>query len=386
MCKLGGPSVANPVSAAGACSTVTAMTPAEIVDRRLRAQAAVASSYARPADVVRWLCAVQAQDYAGSLWGIGLRTKGATEALVERAIAERAIVRTWPMRGTLHFVMAEDIRWITGLLAPRVVQRAAARHRQLDLDERAFTKSRAILEKALVGGKSLTRPEAYDLLRRSGIAPDGQRGIHILIVLAMRGILCFGPRRGRQPTFVLLDEWIPKSRVLERDEALGELARRYFASHGPATLSDFAWWTGLNLGEAKHSVAIAGDAVVREGGAPYWTAPSTARAPAKRAAAKNGGAPLAHLLPSYDEYTVAYRDRSAFLDPIHAKRTGNGIFSPIVLYGGRIIGTWRRQAKRDCVIVAADLIGRQGRAERRALDDAVQRYGEFVGLVAELAT
>ena len=208
----------------------------DVLRRRLRGHHLVTPRFARPADVVNWLCAVQAQDYLGSLWGIGLRTASGTESDVERAIADRTIVRSWPMRGTLHFVAADDIRWMLHLLTPRIALRGAARRRQLDLDTPALVRSRNRLEKALSGGNALTRPQAYRVLEEAGIATADQRGLHILLELGMQGVLCFGPRAGRQPTFVLLDEWVPTSRSLDRDDALGELARRYFTSHGPATV------------------------------------------------------------------------------------------------------------------------------------------------------
>jgi hypothetical protein len=329
----------------------------------------------RPAEVVRWLGAVQAQDYAGSLWGIGLRTARAGESDVEHAIADRSIVRTWPMRGTLHFVAAGDVRWMVALLAPRVLARTAGRRRQLGLDAATLAKSRTRLEKALAGGGAMTRPEIYALLERSGISTKDQRGIHVLAHLAMQGVLCFGERRGRQPTFVLLDEWLPPSPSVARDEALGELTRRYFTSHGPATVDDFAWWSGLPLGDARRGLEVAGKALVRTNveARTYWSAPS-------RATPRRGC--VAHLLPAYDEYTVAYRDRGAFLDAAHVERTRNGIFSSVVTLDGRIAGTWRRWATRDRLVVTIDLFDRPSRAAHRALETVVKRYAEFLALPA----
>jgi hypothetical protein len=268
-----------------------------------------------PAAVVDWFGAVQAQDYAAALWALGLRSH-ATRAEVESVIAKGTIVRTWPMRGTLHFVMAKDARWMTKMLAPRVIKRAGARHRSLDLDAATFARAEKILSRALEGGKSLTRPEAYQTLARAGLTPEGQRGIHMLANLSMHGVLCIGPHRGKQPTFVLCDEWLPKGRDLDGDEALGELARRYFTSHGPATERDFAWWTGLNLGEARRAIEIAGK--IRD--------------------AKPTRAKMAALLPPFDEYTVAYKDRS----PIGMAAGVANIMAPVVIVDGKVAGTWKR--------------------------------------------
>jgi hypothetical protein len=291
------------------------MSRTDPIAARLVAHRLVGEAFSDVAAVVDWFGAVQAQDYAGSLWALGLRSN-ATRADVEAAIAKGTIVRTWPMRGTLHFVTAKDARWITKMLAPRVIKRAGARHRSLGLDDDTFVRAEKILSRALEGGKSLTRPEAYRTLAAAKIAPDGQRGIHILANLSMRGVLCIGPHRSKQPTFLLCDEWLPKGRALEGDEALGELARRYFTSHGPATERDFSWWTGLNLGEARRAIDIAG----------------------KIAEPKPTRAKMAALLPPFDEYTVAYRDRSAI-----GLRDGiANLMSPIVIVDGKFAGTWKR--------------------------------------------
>lgn len=353
--------------------TTTRMTRRELVRARLATQRLTGAPFASVAAAVAWFGAVQAQDYRAALWGIGQRVRGATEAVVERAISTRAIVRTWPMRGTLHLLASADVHWITRMLAPRVIARAAGRHRELGLDSRTFTKARGVLERALAGGDVTTRDELYALLARNRIAPTGQRGIHILGMLAMQGVLCCGPHRGRQPTFTLLDEWVAPPPARDRDDALGELARRYFTSHGPATLADFAWWTGLPLGDARRAHALAKPDLeeITAGGQPCSWVPSRRR----------DAGPAVHLLPPYDEYTVAYRDRSAILDPAHAEHSGNGIFSPVIAIAGKIAGTWTREIRRDRVVVRAKLLSPAARAPLAA---AVARYGAFHGRAGEL--
>ena len=347
------------------------MTRAALARTRLSVQRLVGAPFPTVAAAVAWFGAVQAQDYRAALWGIGQRVRGATEADVERAIANRAIVRTWPMRGTLHLVAAADIHWITRLLAPRAIARAAGRHRELGLDARTFARARAVFAKELAGGVTRTRDELYALLANHRISPAGQRGIHILAMLAMQGLVCFGPHRGKQPTFTLLDDWIPPPPPRDRDDALRELATRYFTSHGPATLADFAWWTGLPVGHARHAVALASlDELAVGGTAHYWAA---SRRPA--------AGPRVHLLPPYDELTVAYRDRSAVLDPAHAEATRNGIFSPVIVVDGRIVGTWTREMTRHRIVVRASLLRR---VAAPGLDAAVARFGAFHGRSAEL--
>ncbi len=347
----------------------------EIVRRRLGSQRLIGPALAGPAEVVRWFGAVQAQDYPGAMWGIAQRTRAAGEADVERAIARRAVVRSWPMRRTLHLVAAADLRWMLRHLASRMLRGMAGRHRQLGLEPGDFARAGRLLERALGGGRQLTRAETYQALARGGVAPDGQRGIHLIAGLAMEGLLCFGPRRGKQPTLVLLDEWLPPAPVPAREEALAELARRYLTSHGPATAADLAWWAGLPLGEARAAIAAAGPRfAVRDG-----YAGGAAPRPRK-------GAATAHLLPPWDEYTVAYRDRSAVVDPALADATRGGIFAPVVVLDGRVAGIWRRKLTRGALEITAELVAEPGAAHRRALAAAAARLGDFHRLPVSLTT
>ena len=350
----------------------------EVARLRLHNQGVGEGRFKKPADVVRWFGAVQAQDYLGSLWALGLRMPGAVEAEVERAVAERSIVRTWPLRGTLHFVAAGDVRWMLELLGARTVARAAGRYRRLGLDEATFDKSRRLLALALGGGRQLTRPELAAALERGGVATDGQRLIHLLNRSALEGLTCYAARRGKQFTFALLDEWVPAAERLSRGEALAELARRYFRSHGPATLEDFVWWSSLTRTDARAGLEAASPRLLREviGGQTYWLPPSTAAA--------GGARPAAHLLPAFDEYTVAYKDRAAVLHPSHAGRANaaGAVLGPTILLDGEAVGTWKRTLKMGSVSIETDLwTTLKGRA-RSALDEAAQRYGEFVGLTA----
>jgi hypothetical protein len=352
------------------------VTDAEIRRRRLARQKLGGQGLGSPAEVVRWLGAVQAQDYRGALWGIAQRTRGASEADVERAIAERRVVRSWPMRRTLHLVAAGDLRWMLRHLASRMIRGMAGRWRQLGLEAADLARAGRLIERALEGGRQLTRAEIYQALAVGGVSPAGQRGIHLVSALAMQGLVCFGPHRGKQPTFVLLEEWLPAAPVLERDEAMAELALRYVASHGPATAADLAWWAGLPLGEARRAIEAARPRVaVRDGYAIAASGPRAGRA-----------APSAHLLPPWDEYTVAYRDRSAIVDPAVAESVRGGIFAPVVVLDGRVAGTWRRRISRRAVEITAELIEPPGAAHRRALAAAAERLGAFCGQPAALTT
>jgi len=342
---------------------------------RLTNQHVVRPTFDDPADVVHWLGAVQAQDYLGALWAIGLRTRRATEASVEDAIARRAIVRTWPMRGTLHFVAARDVRWMTRLLAPRVVAGARARHRQLALDAAVFAKSARVAERALAGGKVMRRDALYGEWNAAGIATHDSRGLHLLGYLAQTGVLCFGPRDGRQHTFALLDDWLPPARDLERDVALGTLARRYFASHGPATVHDFAWWSGLTVTEARAGLESVRSELVSEevSGRTLWHAEGRSF---------RGRRDAVYVLPAWDEFTVGYRDRTDILDPKYAVRVnaGGGVLKPVIVARGEVVGTWQRTITRQRVRVTPSFFRKVGRTDRATLDDAVARYARFLGL------
>jgi hypothetical protein len=331
------------------------------------------------ADVVRSLGAVQAQDYLGALWALGLRNKRSTEASVEAAIERRAIIRTWPMRGTLHFVAAEDARWMLPLLTPRVIAGAASRYRQLGLDGAVFARSARVAERAMRGGKCVRRETMYALWNDAGIATHDSRGLHILGYLAQAGLICFGPRDGKQHTVTLLEEWLPPTSALARDEALGALARRYVTSHGPASVHDFAWWSGLTVTDARaglESVAseLESDVV---GGRTLWFSAT----PAVRAG--SGGA---YLLPAWDEYTVAYRDRTDVLDAKYAARVnaGGGVLKPVVVVRGEVVGTWQRTISKGRVTVRPALFKRLDRADWDALEKAASKYGRFLGHPANI--
>ncbi len=323
---------------------------------------------------------MQAQDYLGSLWAIGQRTLSSTMADVERAIADRSIVRTWPMRGTLHVVPAHDVRWMLELLTPRVLARNRARlKRDFSIDGDVLAKSRRVLERVFRNDHVLTRDSVYAELERAGIAANKQRGLHILWWLAQEGFVCLGPREGKQHTVVLLDDWIPRSRETHPEEARAMLAERFFRSHGPATRRDFAWWSGLPLRDATtavESVCARLDAVECDGER-YWHCPRTGN--------RTRTGTRVHLLPPFDEYTVAYKERASIIHPSYAKRgvVGFGIMSPCVLIDGKVFGTWGRKISTTSVTVGPAIWPERRPELQKELSRAVERYGNFLGLTAE---
>ena len=356
------------------------MTILDIAYKRLYNQHIASRTLEKPDQVVEWMGAVQAQDYLGALWAVGLRTRDANEEDVKKAIADKTIVRTWPMRGTLHFVAAADVRWMLDLLTPRIIAGSEWRDKQLELNDRIFARSKELFVSALEGGKQLPRDAMYGLLEAAHISTTGGRGLHILSRLAQEGVICFGAREGKQQTFALLDEWAPKARKLARDEALAELARRYFTSHGPASLQDFAWWSGLKTADARAGLEMVKQHLVQEvsDGQTYWLDSSMPT--------PKDGSPTAYLLPAFDEYTVAYKDRSAVLNPSYTKQVyaGNGIFYPAIVIDGQIVGTWKRTLKRSAVVITPSPFARLNEAETRAFAVAASRYGEFLGQEEQL--
>ncbi|MBO0724005.1 MAG: AlkZ family DNA glycosylase [Blastocatellia bacterium] len=352
------------------------MTSSDIANLRLRNQHIAGARSERPADVVARMGAVQAQDYLGALWAVGLRMRNAVEADIERALADRTIIRTWPMRGTLHFVAAADARWMLELMTPRIVANNAQRLlRQFDLDENAFARSKELFERALEGGKRLARTAMCKVLEEGGVSAANQRGLHILWRLAQDGVICFGAREGKQQTFALLDEWAPKAKRMPRDESLAELARRYFTSRGPATLRDFAWWSGLTKADVSAGLEMVKQSLTQEtvNGQSYWLAspPPATKDPSQSV----------YLLPAFDEYTIAYKDRSAVLDPAYTKlaNSGNGIFYPTIVVNGQVVGTWKRTLKKDSLAISTSPFEKLKRAETNAINEAASLYGKFLG-------
>ncbi len=352
---------------------------ASIRRRRLLSQHISDGSFETPRDVVACLGAVQAQDYLGALWAVGLRMRNAIESDVEAALADRSIVRTWPMRGTLHFVAAEDVRWMLALLAPRIIDHHTGRlKKEYELDESVFRRSRKLFVKALEGGRQLSRDAMYQVLERARVPTARQRGLQILWRLAHEGLICFAAREGRQQTFALLDEWIPQTKAISRAEGLAELATRYFTSRGPATLADFVWWSGLAPSEAKGPLEGASH-LEREviDGTTYWASPSASTVKSRRAAA--------YLLPAFDEYTIAYKDRRALLDAEFASEVnaGNGL-KPVIIVDGKVAGTWKRTLMRDAVVVTPTPFMILDRPKQRAVERAAKQYGMFLQLPVEL--
>ena len=353
------------------------MTSFDIARLRLHNERLIGSPFEKPEDVVEWLGAVQAQDYAGAKWGIGQRVKNCLDADVDEAYARGKILRTHVMRPTWHFVMPADIRWMLELTAPRVNAAMASYNRKLELDDAIFKRSKAAFVKALEGGKHLTRKELAEVLQEAGIIAAGQRLAHIVMRAELDAVICSGALRGKQHTYMLLEDRALQAKSLTREDALTELTRRYFTSHGPALVRDFAWWSGLTMADAKVGIELAGSGLLREviGDKTYWFAPSTTPTKVKD--------PTIHLLPNYDEYLIAYRDHSASLiapTNMDSAALYDMLARHIVVLNGRVIGGWRGTNKKNEVHIETKLLTPLTGAQAEGVHTAAERYSRFLGL------
>ena len=350
-----------------------------VIDWRLLSQKVIGQRFESPPQVVSWLGGVQAQDYQWAKWSIGLRTAECTDEGVERAIENRQIVRTWMFRGTLHFVAAEDLSWLTALLAPGTIRRNARRYRQLELDDEAFTRSQNVIPEAIEADGPLTRAELKVHLEKEGISAQGQQLPYLLQRAALDGLICQGPQHASEPTYVLVSDWVGEQPTLEPAEALQTLAKRYLRSHGPATQRDFAWWAGLTAAEARSALQSASGAVpVEADGVQYWAMgdPSPTDVPE-----------CGHLLPRFDEWLFGYRERSLVVAAADAKRVSasGGMPKPTVMVNGEIAGTWSYRLRKDEMTVSIRPFRNLESRERELIDRAARELSRFSSVTVKVS-
>jgi hypothetical protein len=354
----------------------------KIASTRLANQQIAGSAFTKVNELIRHMGAIQAQDYAMAKWAIGKRLPHATDDSVEAAIAKGEILRIHLLRPTWHLVAADDIHWLLALTAPNIAASMRSRHNDLGLTMPVIMKCNRIIEKALATRGALTRDEIAHLLMNKGIpTTDNNRLSHILLCAELEGLVCSGPRRGTALTYALLAERVPVRATLTREEALAETARRYFTSRGPATIGDFVWWSGLHVGEAKRAVELVRRSLTSEvvGPSTYWCGDSDVHT-------KDGGRGV-HLLPAFDEYLIAYKDRSAVLPKAHQQRTvsSNGIFRPIVVVDGEVAGLWRRTTVNRDLIVQVDLFNKKAVPRAmRAIERECKMLAGYLGRDVEV--
>jgi hypothetical protein len=341
-----------------------------VTRQRINAQHLTNTSFSTPGDVLSWMGAIQAQDFAAAKWAISIRMKSSAEAEIEQAFNDGEILRTHILRPTWHFVHPKDIRWMLALTSPRVHAVNGYYYRQSGLDKSVFQKSNDIIAKVLKGGKQLTRTELNDTLLENKI-PTQKLGLSFTIMQAeLDGIICSGPRKGKQFTYMLLDERVPATSEITRDEALVELTKRYFQSHGPAQMQDFVWWSSLTVAEAKKGIENSGLKKEVIDNKTYWYV--------KKSEESNGK--TAFLLPPFDEYFVAYKNKSDILDERYKKHMnfGGGMISGAILISGVVVGTWKRTLRKDGVIINLQPFTKFTDSELELVKEAADKYGSFL--------
>lgn len=352
------------------------MNKAGIIAHRLINQQIAGTVFKTPQQIVGWLGAMQAQEYALSKWAIGLRLPGSTDASVEKAFNEGKILRTHLLRPTWHFVCPEDIRWMLKLTAPRIHIANGFMCRKLGLDDKLLKKAATVFAKTLKDGNYMTRNALNEELKKNKIDCEGHHLSHIMMYAELEGIVCSGPRQGKQFTYALLEERAGKGKELNREESITELTKRYFKSRGPATIKDFTTWSGLTVKDAKAGIHALDKHFIREmiGGLEYIFPEPEAK--------KQAGGLSTFLMPDYDEYGMGYKDRSAIFNDARYKShvsRGNPVFNRMIIIDGVIEGTWQRTLKQDRPVVETFPFGKLSAAKEKKMKQAVQRYLKFTG-------
>ncbi len=349
------------------------MEPSLITSHRLFNQQITAPQFATTKELVGWMGAMQAQDFQMAKWAVGLRLPHSTDLEIETAFNNGEIIRTHLMRPTWHLVSADDIYWMLELTAPQIKSQSKSRNRDLGLTEEVIKASRKVLEKALQGKRALTRDEIGNHLAQSGISPEGQRLPHILMEAEIERLICSGPVVAKKQTYMLLEERVPKKHLYPKEEALALLAKKYFSSHGPATLADFIWWSGLRISDARKALEIIKPTLcsAEADQETYWFPEPVLN--------HSSRSDSVFLLPAFDEYLIAYRNRSAAITLDHHTKaiSNNGVFRPIIVVNGHISGLWKRSYNKNSVVIELDHFRPHNKKEVQLIEKASEKYGYF---------
>ena len=350
------------------------MTSSEIIKLRLSNQQLTETKFTKPQELVSWMGAIQSQDYAMAKWAIGLRLPGSDDTIIENAFNEGKILRTHVLRPTWHFVTPHDIRWMLDLTAPRILSSLAHNDRHLSLDKKLLKKSNDVLGKALEGGIQLTRDEVRALLQKAKVDTSGLRFIHLLEHAELDRVICSGAKVGKQFTYALFDK-MASAKTMEREEALTELTKRFFTSRGPATVHDFAWWSGLSVSDGRKGIEMVKKKfkkAIVDGKEYFFRVPSSF---------KNEIDQTALLLPNYDEYVVSYKDRTEAIDKKHLaiiSKERNAVFTNSILINGKIEGIWQRSIKNESIVVKTRTFSALSNVKQKLVAKAINRYSKFL--------
>lgn len=351
----------------------------EISRMRLQNQQIEVSTFDSAKELVKWLGAMQAQDFAMAKWAIGLRIINATKQLIETAYNQGDIIRTHLLRPTWHIVAAEDVYWILELTAPRIKPLLKSRDKHLELTEEIYSRSNRLLENILSNCMNLTREELSVEYTKINIKTDENRLSHILLRAELDGIVCSGPLKGNKLTYCLLENRVPDKKLLNSDESLAELANRYFNGHGPATLPDFVWWSGLSITDARKGLEMNKSGLISETieSETYWF-------PNQHSIKCNDSS--LHLLPAFDELLISYRNRSATIsDSLNKKAiSNNGIFRPLVVVDGQVTGIWKQTTIKNKIQIEIDLFQQCDETIKMDIENKVKQYAFFLDREIEL--
>jgi phage anti-repressor protein len=347
---------------------------------RLNSQQLTGSTLKSAKDLVAFMGAMQAQDYAMSKLAIGVRLPASTDKIIQDSIDKGEILRTHVMRPTWHFVSSDDIHWMLELTAPRIKSLLKSRQKELGLSETIITKSFSVMENLMQNGHHATRDELHLALKKEKIATDENRLSHLMMSAELDGIVCSGSMKNNKQTYALLDERVKRKKNYAKEEALAELAKRYFLSHGPATVKDFAWWAGLSLGDARKGLELVKSNFFSEtiDEETYWFA--------ETCNISQQHTPSIHLLPAFDEFIISYKNRSASLPLEHHVKvvSNNGIFRPVIVLNGKVTGLWKKTLKNDKVMVETELFVPHNNETKKMLYECSNTLGHFWGQKAKL--
>lgn len=356
------------------------MTLADISNARISSQHLTSTKFKTVKELVAWMGAMQAQDYSMVKWAIGSRLPGTAEKIIDEAIKKGEIIRAHLMRPTWHIVSADDIYWMLELTAPQIRSTTRSRHKDLELTQSILNKTNRIIEKALEGGNQLTRNELNSLFEKDKITLDNNRSAHIMLSAELDGIVCSGATKDNKPSYALLSERVKRTKNYTREEALGKLALNYFSSHGPATLQDFIWWSGLPVKEARKALEMVKSEYISERfeNETYWLNNSFSMSDIKKK--------HVFLLPAYDEFIISYKNRTASL-PFQDQRkavSNNGIFRPIIVVDGQVIGIWKRSVKNEKVLIETSFFQANKKSTEQLIEEQANKYEFFLGKKAKI--
>lgn len=342
---------------------------------RLVSQGICSNSFSARKDMVKYMGAMQAQDFEMAKWAIGCRLPGSTDEMIKHSLNTGEILRTHVLRPTWHFVSPDDIYWMLALTAPRIKSSMKSRDNELGLTAEVCAKSNKILEKALEAEKFLTRDALIDILKREKIDSDNpQAYYHLFLHAELDGLICSGVMQHKKQTYALLAERVPDKIMPGKPEALAKLASRYFTSHGPATLQDFVWWSGLSIRDGKEALELAKGELVSEqtGGQMYWFSPLLNFSQIKENSL--------FVLPAFDEFIISYKDRSAAIPVETSKKaiSTNGIFRPVIVFDGRVIGLWKRTTAKNIVTVSIGLFETIDAKKKLMITKRIEKYALFM--------